>query len=49
MSRILSVGGKDLEELRDALLAEEVLKSKELIPKVEAAYRKCRDSYQAGK
>ncbi len=36
---------EDLEELRDALLAVDVLKAKELLPKVEAAYRKCRDSY----
>lgn len=35
-----------LEELRDALLADDVAKAKELLVPVEAAYRKCRDHYR---
>jgi len=38
---------EELEELRDALLADDLAKAKEMLPKVEAAYRKCRDSYRA--
>jgi uncharacterized membrane protein YraQ (UPF0718 family) len=34
-----------LEQLRDALLADELVKAKELVPSVEAAFRKCRDLY----
>jgi hypothetical protein len=34
-----------LEELRDALLAGNLAESKELVPKVEDAYRKCRAAY----
>ena len=37
-----------LEDLRDALLADDVVKAKELIGPVEQAYRKCRDSYLPG-
>jgi hypothetical protein len=37
-----------LEDLRDALLADELDKAKELLPAVEEAYRKCRDQYQSG-
>ena len=35
-----------LEELRDALLADDLAKAKELLAPVEEAYRKCRDCYQ---
>lgn len=34
-----------LEDLRDALLANEPAKAKQLLPAVEDAYRKCRDCY----
>jgi len=34
-----------LEELRDAILANDLGKAKELLPPVETAYRKCRDCY----
>jgi uncharacterized protein len=34
-----------LEELRDALLADNLAEAKGLLRKVEAAYRKCRDAY----
>jgi hypothetical protein len=37
-----------LEDLRDALLADELDKAKEFLPAVEEAYRKCRDQYQSG-
>jgi uncharacterized membrane protein YraQ (UPF0718 family) len=35
-----------LEELRDALLANDLTQAKELLPKVEAAYRRCRSAYK---
>jgi uncharacterized membrane protein YraQ (UPF0718 family) len=35
-----------LEELRDAMLANDLGKAKELLAPVEEAYRKCRDHYQ---
>jgi hypothetical protein len=35
-----------LEELRDAILANDLDKAKGLHPAVEEAYRKCRDRYQ---
>jgi hypothetical protein len=35
-----------LEELRDALLADHLAEAKEMLPKVEKAYRRCRLSYQ---
>ena len=35
-----------LEELRDALLANNLAEAKEMLPKVEKAYRRCRSSYQ---
>jgi uncharacterized membrane protein YraQ (UPF0718 family) len=35
-----------LEELRDALLAGERARAKGMVPRVEAAYRKCRDAYR---
>jgi hypothetical protein len=35
-----------LEELRDALLADDLAKAKELLVPVEEAYRTCRDHYQ---
>jgi uncharacterized protein len=35
-----------LEDLRDALLANELGRAKELLTPVEEAYRKCRDSYR---
>ena len=38
-----------LEELRDALLADDLDKAKELLGPVEEAYRKCRDRYVPGK
>ena len=38
-----------LEELRDALLADDLDKAKELLGPVEEAYRKCRDRYAPGK
>jgi hypothetical protein len=34
-----------LEELRDALLANNLGEAKEMLPKVEKAYRHCRSSY----
>jgi uncharacterized membrane protein YraQ (UPF0718 family) len=34
-----------LEELRDALLADELAGAKKMLPKVEAAYQKCRCAY----
>jgi hypothetical protein len=34
-----------LEEVRDALLANDVAGAKAMLPKVEEAYRKCRDAY----
>jgi hypothetical protein len=34
-----------LEELRDALLAGNVTEAKEMLAKVEEAYRRCRDAY----
>lgn len=36
---------EDLEELRDALLADDLTKAKELLPKVEETYRKFRSHY----
>jgi uncharacterized membrane protein YraQ (UPF0718 family) len=36
-----------LEELRDALLADDLPRAKELLAPVEEAYRKCRDRYQS--
>jgi hypothetical protein len=36
-----------LEDLRDALLADNLTEAKGLVDKVEQAYRKCRDCYQA--
>jgi uncharacterized membrane protein YraQ (UPF0718 family) len=36
-----------LEDLRDALLAGNVTEAKELLPKVEEAYRRCRAAYDA--
>lgn len=38
-----------LEELRDAILANDLAKAKELLTPVEEAYRKCRHCYQPGK
>lgn len=38
-----------LEELRDAILADDLDKAKELLTPVEEAYRKCRHCYQPGK
>lgn len=38
-----------LEELRDALLADDLAKAKELLAPVEEAYRKCRHCYAPGK
>lgn len=35
-----------LEELRDALLANNLAEAKEMLPKVEKAFRHCRTSYQ---
>jgi uncharacterized protein len=35
-----------LEELRDALLANNLAEAKEMLPKVEKAYRRCRSLYQ---
>ena len=35
-----------LEELGDALLANNLAEAKEMLPKVEKAYRRCRSSYQ---
>jgi uncharacterized protein len=35
-----------LEELRDALLANQLAEAKEMLPRVEKAYRRCRASYQ---
>jgi len=35
-----------LEDLRDALLADDLVKAKELLVPVEEAYRNCRDRYQ---
>jgi uncharacterized membrane protein YraQ (UPF0718 family) len=35
-----------LEELRDALLANNLAEAKEMLPQVEKAYRRCRSSYQ---
>ncbi|MBM4068071.1 MAG: hypothetical protein FJ271_03885 [Planctomycetes bacterium] len=37
-----------LEDLRDALLADDLDRAKELLAPVEEAYRKCRDCYQTG-
>jgi uncharacterized protein len=37
-----------LEDLRDALLANDLDKAKELLGPVEEAYRKCRDCYRPG-
>jgi hypothetical protein len=37
-----------LEDLRDALLANNLTEAKEMLPKVEEAYRRCRSSYQSG-
>jgi hypothetical protein len=36
-----------LEELRDALLANNLAEAKEMLPKVETAYRKCREAYRS--
>ena len=38
-----------LEDLRDALLADDVAKAKQFLPTVEEAYRKCRDCYRTSK
>jgi uncharacterized membrane protein YraQ (UPF0718 family) len=35
-----------LEDLRDALLADNLPEAKEMLPQVEKAYRRCRSSYQ---
>ena len=35
-----------LEELRDALLADNLAEAKEMVPKVDKAYRHCRSSYE---
>jgi uncharacterized membrane protein YraQ (UPF0718 family) len=35
-----------LEELRDALLADNLTEAKGMLPKVEEAYQKCRDAYR---
>lgn len=35
-----------LEDLRDALLANDIPKAKQFLPTVEDAYRKCRDCYE---
>lgn len=37
-----------LEDLRDALLADNLARAKELLAPVEEAYRKCRSSYRLG-
>lgn len=34
-----------LEELRDALLADNLAEAKRMLPKVEQAYQKCRGAY----
>ena len=34
-----------LEDVRDAILAEDLCKAKELLTPLEEAYRKCRDRY----
>lgn len=38
---------EQLEELRDAILADDLGKAKDLLPAVEEAYRACRDRYQS--
>jgi uncharacterized protein len=35
-----------LEDLRDALLADNLAEAREMLPKVEKAYRRCRSSYR---
>jgi hypothetical protein len=35
-----------LEELRDALLANNLAEAKAMLPQVEKAYQRCRSSYQ---
>jgi hypothetical protein len=36
---------EELEEMRDALLANQLAEAKGLLPKVEHAYRRCREAY----
>jgi hypothetical protein len=45
VSKITADLRERLEELRDALLADDPKAARETLPKVEAAYRKCRDAY----
>ena len=41
-SKVVEDLREELEALRDALLANDLAGAKEMIPKVEAAYRECR-------
>lgn len=49
MNRAAGTAAEDLrerlEELRDAMLADDIEGAKAMLPKVEAAYRTCRDAY----